>query len=652
MRIASTLSPIRRPPVVALAALLAALLGACGGGGSTQPAPPPLASAALVPAQPGELTTYLRDRVRQRLGSGSPLATGPADGPPAGLAAAAEDSASTTWIQEPGIDEDDLLKSHGNEVYSLNGAVVRHDRLTGPGVVSRLQALTLEPEGGNAVTQFTGLYLSDAADAGVALGQSWEVGGWQGDCGSVVCPTLSLIAVVPTVPRVLIQPLRTGPSLSAGDRIVIDGRWVGSRRLGNQLIVVSTHEPALAVDALPASATAAEREAALAALRASDLLPRLRIGQGPALPLVAEADCYLQPGNGSPAVEITTVTVFDLASPTLAHRSRCFVGGSEALYMAADAIYLATTRWPVASPGAPLVYPTSFQTDVHRFVLDGASVSYRASGTVDGHLGWDAERKPSRFSAWNGHVRVLTFTGSVGWSTAADATGTPPSPATLTVLAVESGQLREVARLPNAQHPEPLGKPGEQVFAVRFEEDRGYVVTFRQVDPLYVLDLATASDPRTAGVLEVPGFSQDLFPVGSGWLLGVGRDADANGVVGGIKLALFDVRDATRPLLQDSRVLGGIGSTTALDFSRHGLNLGWRDGVARAALPVALSVDGGWQQGLQRIEVDPAAGTIQLAPLIERQPALPWPDVSVDRSLQIGDQLIWLSQDLVGAWAW
>jgi hypothetical protein len=625
------------------------LLAACGGSSPPPAAPEAPLGAQLVRAQSGELTRHLAERVRARLGQGSPLATGTAASP--APAPAADSGRSGTLLQEAGVDEDDLIKASGDSVFTLHANTVRRDRLSAAGTLQRQAELALPAEPDSVGGGFSGLYLTDSGQRAVAVGMSWSVGDWQGGCGGEVCPALGLIASVPTVQQVLVQPIDTRTGLAAEARLRIDGRLVGSRRVGDQLVLVSTHQPALAVDALPPTASAAEREAALAALRAADLLPRLQVGTAPPVPLVAETDCYLQPGNASPAVEITTITVFDLASPTLAHRSRCFAGGSEAIYMTTDALYLATSRWAYAGT-PPLVYAQDMGTDLHKFGLGSGMAEYRASGTVTGHLGWDMERKSSRLSDWNGHLRVLSFTGSTGWASIGDAAGTPPSPATLTVLREEGGQLREIARLPNAQRPAAIGKPGEQIQGVRFVEDKAYVVTFRQIDPLYVLDLANPADPRTAGVLEVPGFSQDLVTMGPGWLLGVGREADANGLVTGLKLALFDVRDPARPLLHSSQVLGGPASSTALDHSRHGLNLRWLDGVARIGLPVLLWDGNGWQQGLQRLEVTPASGSLVFKPLLPHDPPVTMPDVATDRSLKIGDRVLYLSQGQLGAWDW
>lgn len=627
------------------------LLAACGGG-STAPEAPRSSTAALVPARPGELAAYVVERLRAR--QGSPLlTTAVGAAPPSAAAVSGADGQSQTLVQEAGVDEDDLIKADADLVYTLHGDELRRDRLQPDGSLERLQTLALPPEAGDFHTDFQGLHLSQAAGRIVVLGTGWALGAWGGGCGPAdICPAFGQITVVPTLQHVLLQPVALGPTMAAQARLVIDGRLVGTRRIGNQLVIVTTHVPALAVDALPPTATAAEREAALASLTAADLLPKLRIGSATPVPLVSEADCHLQPGNGSPAVEITTITVLDLASDTLARQSRCFVGGTEALYTTPDALYLATTRHSYPVDMLPLVYPASIRTDVHKFDLGGGTAAYRASGSVDGHLGWDATRKSYRLSDWNGHLRVLSFTGSIGWAAAGDAAGTPPSPATLTVLRQDGDQLREVSRLPNARRPAAIGKADEQVFAVRFVEDRAYVVTFRVVDPLYVLDLSVPAEPRTAGELEATGFSQDLVPMGPGWLLGVGREAGADGVVTGLKLALFDVRDAAATKLQAALVLGGPGSATALDSARQGLNLTWQNGLARVALPVQLVQPGSVQHGLQRIEVNPPAGTLTLKPLLEAPPDAGWSTLAADRSLQIGERVLWLSEGRLEAFDW
>ena len=94
----------------------------------------------------------------------------------------------------------------------------------------------------------------------------------------------------------------------------------------------------------------------------------------------------------------------------------------------------------------------------------------------------------------------------------------------LFVLRPKPGEhaLEIIGRLPSDARPEEIGKPNESLFAVRFAGDRAYAVTFRQIDPLYVIDLSTPTDPRIAGALLLPGFSEFLHPVTDALLLGLG----------------------------------------------------------------------------------------------------------------------------------
>jgi hypothetical protein len=194
------------------------------------------------------------------------------------------------------------------------------------------------------------------------------------------------------------------------------------------------------------------------------------------------------------------------------------------------------------------------------------------------------------------------------------------------------------------------------VHAVRFVGTRGYLVTFKTIDPLYVLDLSSPADPRTAGSLEVAGFSDYLFPLTDALLFGVGRSVDATGRAAGIQLGVFDVADASHPKSVATTTLGVAGSQTALDFSSHGFNWMQVGGVARIGLPVvvrAVPSDSNPQHGLQRIEVDSASGAMALKALLAA-PAGPtlYPDVSNDRSLQLGSKLVYLSEGQLVAADW
>ena len=675
-------SPLQTPqPVLArvparaalsLGALLALTLAGCGGSGSASVDAQAGAAneQALAASQPGDLVRYVQGKLRERdtqalstpnlnllRTPGTVLSLAP-------TAAAPTPARSGTTLQEAGVDEPDLLQSQGNHFYSLHpeaggGRLQAHLR-SADGSVTRVAQLALPIDSAVSV-DLQGMVLSSDARALAVLSQRWLPMDDAEVC-AVKCEPLSGLPFAPVWWRssVTVQAVDVSTPAAAklGERISIDGRLLDSRRIGDALYVVSSHLPRLPTDALPANATPAEREAAIARLRAVDLLPQMRRNGGPPSALLADTDCWTQPRNAAFDVNVITITVFDLKAATLNPVSRCFVGGSEALYMTQNNLYLATSRtanFPLmAALTFPIRYPDESKTDIHKFSLTGGRVAYRASGQVPGHLGWNSEMKALRMSEFGGDLRVLTYTGSVGWTAgpdAADAAAPPPSPAQLTVLreratGVGSEQtLAAVASLPNAQRPAHIGKPGEQLHGVRFMGNRAYAVTFRVIDPLYVLDLSDPLDPQLAGTLEVPGFSDQLFALDAGLLLGVGRDT-ANGRPGGIKVALFDVQDAKAPRQLASHTLGALGSLSALDLSRHGINMLQQGGVVRVALPINLSVPDSlsWLHGLQRFEVDTQARTLKRLPMVGQAGSSPYHPVGLERSLQIGEQVYFLSQ--------
>ncbi len=111
----------------------------------------------------------------------------------------------------------------------------------------------------------------------------------------------------------------------------------------------------------------------------------------------------------------------------------------------------------------------------------------------------------------------------------------------VSVLTTDGDVLTQVGRV------DRLGV-GEQIRSVRFMGDTAYVVTFRQTDPFYVVDLSDPTSPKVTGELKVPGFSSYLHPVGGKLVLGVGSDADDDGRITGAKVSLYDASDPANPI--------------------------------------------------------------------------------------------------------
>ena len=149
------------------------------------------------------------------------------------------------------------------------------------------------------------------------------------------------------------------------------------------------------------------------------------------------------------------------------------------------------------------------------------------------------------------------------------------------MLAERGGRLERVGEV------DGLGR-GERIFAVRFLGARGYVVTFRQTDPLYALDLSDPARPAAGGALKIPGYSSYLHPVDDSTLIGIGQAADADGRTLGTQVSLFDVSDLAAPRRIAQRALDGDWSEAESD---HHAVLYW-PATRLLALPVA-SYEGG-----------------------------------------------------------
>ncbi|MBI5406942.1 MAG: beta-propeller domain-containing protein [Nitrospirae bacterium] len=393
----------------------------------------------------------------------------------------------------------------------------------------------------------------------------------------------------------------------------IDGYLISSRRIGETLYIVSRYTPYIE-GYLPYPLTEKEKQdnaVLLAGTSLSDLLPDITINGEEKGDLITPEKCYLppMPEDAVTTPDIITITAIDLASPQTP-RSSCIVGQAEAIYVSPQALYLATTRYryspmPLSGDvavGAPAVagmtvsyMSPEVETDLHKFSLDASQTVYSGSGVVPGHLGWEQDKKSFRMGEKDGYLRIATSLGET-WDLSAK---------TMLMVLKESGpageeRLAEVSRLPNNAHREPIGKPGERLYAARFLGDRAYLVTFRVTDPLYVIDLKDPADPRLAGELKISGYSDYLQPVGENRLLGIGKDAvpDETGGWGdgrgawyqGVKLSLFDVLDPANPREVDSRVIGKRGTDSDALIDHHAFAyIPPLDGKpARLALPVRL----------------------------------------------------------------
>ena len=241
------------------------------------------------------------------------------------------------------------------------------------------------------------------------------------------------------------------------------------------------------------------------------------------------------------------------------------VGAGDIIYSSPENLYVSTQRYmgnvmliprgeriQKLPPGVEAIRAEDYRpaTQIHKFSISqpGPAV-YRASGEVEGTV-----LNQFSMSEKDGYLRIATTRPQVSEESVSESF--------VTVMQERDSKLVGIGAVGN------LGK-GEQIYAVRFIGDRGYVVTFRQTDPLYVIDLSDPARPAIRGELKIPGFSNYLHPVGDHLLLGIGQDADEQGRVKGLQVSLFDVADPSAPKRLHQKTLGSTASSSQAQFDHH-----------------------------------------------------------------------------------
>lgn len=381
----------------------------------------------------------------------------------------------------------------------------------------------------------------------------------------------------------------TEPELSLS--ISIEGQMVKSRRIGDEIFLISRYTPNIP-DLIYYPQTEAEISAnkkVINNLNLNDLMPKIKIDDHKK-ELIAGNTCLIADTSnsnmGSPSLTILT----RINIKTAAYSSRCMAGDVDGIYMSKNNLYtFNTSYWNFSSDVIEPFQWHSGNTHLHKFDL--ASFDYKGSSLIEGQL---ASHNPRlRLGELNdGSIAVIT-------SKRADDSQWQLTNHQLTVLSSQDNELKVISTLPNENQPKEIGKVNEQIYSVRFMQNRAYIVTFEKVDPLYVIDLSNPSQPTIAGELEIPGYSDYLHPIGNDLLLGIGKDAIA-GQSGtswyqGVKVSLFDVKDIQQPIELESIIIGKRGTSTALEHDLHSFTGIQQADQYRFAFPI--SVHNGDAQG-------------------------------------------------------
>jgi hypothetical protein len=510
----------------------------------------------------GEFLDYMKQNAAPSvaawgfLGQVGQVAVGPSDPHPVGVPAPAPPSTSiaspargapesqadfsTTNVQEAGVDEPDIVKSNGSTLFALAGQKLHSVDVSGERP-RRLDSLALQGTSAQELLlhKDTLLLLSHDGD------------------GAVEQPVgIARRPILPSPPSntTLTQVDVSKPGWMRVVRsLTFEGRYLSARLVkGSARVVFTSSVPNDLRFFQPTSYRFSEEalernRAVIATSKATNWLPSYEI-RNVRTKAKAKRSVQCRHVSRPPSFSgfgMLTVLTIDLDKGLEPIESDAVLGDGEIVYASDANLYVATQHWA----GRELLTPTPprLATSLHKFDISHPSrTAYRASGSVPGYL-----LNQWALSEHDGVLRAATTEFPSWW------VGERGESA-VTSLKEESGKLVQLGRV------DGLGR-GERIFGVRFIGDVGYVVTFRQTDPLYTIDLSNPARPRLLGELKIPGYSAYLHPAGENLLLGLGQDATEDGATVGTQLSVFDVSDLRKPVRLHRRTIDGGGSEAERD---------------------------------------------------------------------------------------
>ena len=492
--------------------------------------------------------------------------------PTAGMARSMEEGVdfSGTNVQELGIDEPDLLKTDGHRILVIDDDRLHLVDVTGPTAVL-IGTLRLEGHWSRDLL-LAGDRAFLIADTYLDEGHSIEPYGDDGGepAGNGPSPALARLSPPGTwssLTSVIEVDLSDPTNLRVANVLTVQGRHVSSRVVGGSARIVVVTAPSELPFVYPVSPTGEERaerfnREVVAETVLSDWMPDFVLeSDGETLaegPLNACSDVS-RPAEFAGFAALTVLTV-PLNRPLSAPATTAVLAEGSTVYAGHENLYVTTNAWidpeEMVDESRVTWWNERWDTAIHQFdVTDPDDATYLASGVVPGHL-----LNQFSLSEHEGHLRVATTTGGP-WRFDEDAQSM------VTVLARNDATLDVVGQVGD------MGR-GERIFAVRYVGDVAYVVTFRQTDPFYTVDLSDPTDPRVRGELKITGYSGYLHPIAPDRVLGIGQEATAEGRTIGTKVTLFDVSDLDDP--RDLATWSMEGGQSGVEWD-HRAFLAWQD---------------------------------------------------------------------------
>ncbi len=434
---------------------------------------------------------------------------------------------SDTNIQVQGVDEADIVKTDGSFIYQATDQKLK---ITKAEPVEKMQVVSELK-----YTDFSPYQLFLDGDQLVVIGTFWDEKMYAGSSDSKVAGEMIMPMYDST--KAIIYDISDRSNPVVQKTITLEGNYVSSRKIDNHVYLITNKYADYWI--------LRERPEA-------DLRPRFSDTQGEEegeMEEVPYKDIRYFPDSTED--NFMTIATLDLNQPQEDASITTYVGSGDQIYMSKENLYVAVPNYGYAPNWA-----NTESTEVYKFAVDGMNVEFRANGAIPGHL-------LNQFSMdeYKGHFRVAATKGQT-WD--------ENSPSSNHLFILDEG-MNVVSSV------EDLAR-GERIYSVRFMQDKAYVVTFKEVDPLFVFDLSNPNDPKVLGELKIPGFSNYLHPYDENHLIGFGYDTklekDQWGtrvLTNGVKISLFDVSDPTNPLEKHTEIIGGQATHSPLNHDHKAL---------------------------------------------------------------------------------
>ncbi len=455
------------------------------------------------------------------------------------------DDYSQTNVQVEGVDEGDIVKTDGSSLYIIRNQEIRIVDAKNPGALKNAATIKID----DPAFSPQDLYID--GNRLVVIGSSWEGGG---GVGIMEQPAMEKMAIWPgpwigksfTVVKIYDVSNEENPSLSR--TVSIEGNSVSTRRIGERLYVVTNQGPRWFGQPIPLGSTVKE----------TDVVPVLRdSARGDAVE--AAVPCgrvTILPHVPSPSYLIVSVVPLNDAKGEV--KRSAVLGSGENIFASLENLYVAATDWNYVWNRTMVDSSSHQQTRLYRFAFTNDGASFQAQSTVPGRI-------LNQFSMdeHENHFRIATTIDQT-WS----PMGQEQKPSTNN-LYVLNRDLETVGSITDIA-------PGERIYSSRFLGDRAYMVTFRTIDPLFVIDASDPRNPKILGQLKIPGYSDYLHPYDENHILGFGKEAivSKDGTMAwqqGMKVALFDVTDVENPVVMHNIVIGDRGTDSPLLYNHKAL---------------------------------------------------------------------------------